>query len=589
MPRLAELMHTESARLHAFADHVAESLRADFDYVTRDEPIYAIKHRVKSYSSLCAKLQKDYGNASPDCDKREDLRRLLHENIHSVDEVFRQVNDVVGVRVIWYFEESKQDAAIRFLKNFYLDAEEIRSRWFSFSLDPDNNRPLLRVIQAEEKSTSLKHELEQFKVLHTATRYSSIHLIGGLSTSDPLHREFAGLRCEMQFRTLFEEAWGELSHHLEYKGFRASRGDRTLSDAKQIILQIDNNLQSLHDKTKLFRRHRMHPKLQLAHHYPIDTKGKVGSVFISETERAYELRREGDFDESRDCLSNLLRELPRHAPQDELGKLERRLRCDIAVCHLHKHDLTKDPADLASAETEIGVAKALEANSFWANLRLAEVFRRRSKLEEAIAYVDKSISRIGSVTWCSTIGLESDVTCYKATILRERAFNEFQAAYPSPRTDEQARARGDHALSAARVVAEDAFRLATTKRSTREVVLRATSLLLHLRLWCECPPTETIELYRTLLETDQKSPGDLGRLALCLVLGKADVSNATEAIRQAESLCANADQLVASQAARGLQCNTDGMARLSNLISTASRRASFVASPFEWFKYYPRG
>jgi hypothetical protein len=237
---------------------------------------------------------------------------------------------------------------------------------------------------------------------------------------------------------------------------------------------------------------------------------------------------------------------------------------------------------LAAAQREIDRAKKLEPDSFWANLRQAEIYRRNNRLENALASATKAIARIGSISWCSTVGLQADVTCFMASVQRRKAFDAYAVAYADRRMDPAARTRGDEHLAAALELIESAYSLSITRRCTREVQLRATSMLLHLRLWHDRPVDEVEGLFQTVMEMDQKNPGDLGRLALCLILGKTSISDPALAISQASALCLDADELVKSQKKMQLPCDSQGMDRLDTLIRKLKQRQVFATSPFEF-------
>jgi len=192
-PRTKEL--TEHAALLASR---ANALRDQLIAILATEPalkIHSVTARVKSADSLEGKL------ARPD---------RTYESLWDV-------TDLVGLRVITYFEDDVDRVGRLVEANFHVD--------FANSTD-----------KRKRKETS-------------AFGYSSLHYVCNM-TADGLPE---GARCEVQVRTLLEHAWAEIEHDLGYKAEaqmpkpverRLVRLAGLLELADQEFLRIRDDLQS---------------------------------------------------------------------------------------------------------------------------------------------------------------------------------------------------------------------------------------------------------------------------------------------------------------------------------------------------------
>ncbi len=99
----------------------------------------------------------------------------------------RQVTDLAGVRVIVYFP-SDVDRIVEIVENFDVDRENSEDK--RKTVDPDH------------------------------FGYSSVHYIVELDQvrkKQVEYRRFAGLKCEIQIRTILQHAWAEIEHDIGYK------------------------------------------------------------------------------------------------------------------------------------------------------------------------------------------------------------------------------------------------------------------------------------------------------------------------------------------------------------------------------------
>mgnify|MGYP001379601229 CR=1 FL=1 len=150
--------------------------------------VYAVKHRLKSPDRLIEKLCA----LTLDANQSEAISDVTFQN---------HVDDLLGIRVIClrvsdlgkvrnYLDSLKNEGSLEMLKG------PTEKQTFAIRLkdpDPDTNVDI------------------QY------SGYSSIHYVVKLGPKIKSPSDVGGLRAELQLRTIFEEAWGEIDHKYRYE------------------------------------------------------------------------------------------------------------------------------------------------------------------------------------------------------------------------------------------------------------------------------------------------------------------------------------------------------------------------------------
>jgi len=140
--------------------------------------LHSIKSRLKDPTHLTDKLQ----------------RKLATGKIITKDNIFTEITDFIGVRVLHLYQE--QFATINFVIN-----EKINNGDWAFVEPPKAYTWDPESIQFY-KALDIETELRD-------TYYTSIHYL--VKPNNPNL-----ICCEIQVRTLFEEIWGEIDHTINY-------------------------------------------------------------------------------------------------------------------------------------------------------------------------------------------------------------------------------------------------------------------------------------------------------------------------------------------------------------------------------------
>lgn len=158
------------------------------------EEINSVKRRVKDPLHLLTKIVRKRRKAIED---KEDSPYL---DI-SVDNYKSIVNDLVGIRAIYLFKENWALVNNFILDNFSVCKDEKIT--INHAIDDD----LSFYLESGGMNNDYNYELEE-----RVSRYRSTHyIIRGITPQV--------FKFELQTRTILDEAWGEIDHHIRYPDF----------------------------------------------------------------------------------------------------------------------------------------------------------------------------------------------------------------------------------------------------------------------------------------------------------------------------------------------------------------------------------
>jgi putative GTP pyrophosphokinase len=173
-----------------------EKLAKGFHGILDEDPrfpanaVYAVKHRLKSEVRLLEKIK------TANSELKTGQHPISRENLQT------RIKDLLGFRII----------CLRLS-----DLEKLKV--YISSLEKEYE---LNVVSGptEKKSFIIRPGEEKFSDLQYSG-YSSIHYIVKAGKNLRMPKELRSLQAELQLRTIFEEAWGELDHKYQYEKTRA--------------------------------------------------------------------------------------------------------------------------------------------------------------------------------------------------------------------------------------------------------------------------------------------------------------------------------------------------------------------------------
>lgn len=201
---------------------------------------YAVKLRVKKADDLVEKK----------------ARKILEKKDHNskFDYKIQSITDVIGLRVVTLFKSELAAVVRELLLLIHSENSPFKTGHVEeaiiYAVDEDFSSAAGKIERVFVESGIDKRQVLRRK---SVTGYSSIHLItriGGEITTEE-HSALTGyeIPVEIQVRTVFEDAWGEIDHAFNYSTKRISTGrkkpkpKKKLSDAEQ--RSIANHLRTL--------------------------------------------------------------------------------------------------------------------------------------------------------------------------------------------------------------------------------------------------------------------------------------------------------------------------------------------------------
>ncbi|WP_223473863.1 RelA/SpoT domain-containing protein [Pseudomonas sp. BF-B-27] len=162
-----------------FLNGVVDSFRLEPSLNRYGNPlIYTIKSRLKDAEHLKEKIS----------------RKWTAENPITAENLFTQVTDLAGVRVLHLYQDQFPEINSHINKQIEAGDWFLREPPVAYSWDPE---------------ASKFFESLGLKAVTRDTYYTSIHYVVSPKKDSTIY-------CEIQVRTLFEEIWGEIDHTINY-------------------------------------------------------------------------------------------------------------------------------------------------------------------------------------------------------------------------------------------------------------------------------------------------------------------------------------------------------------------------------------
>jgi ppGpp synthetase/RelA/SpoT-type nucleotidyltranferase len=417
MTKLEEYYINNLETFEGIRDDLKRELH-DLQTIEKIGTIYQIRSRIKSIDSLKKKIpaklkeEKDKleclfevskGKAKNEEIKneikntRDDINRLekLQQQNFSEKDLYHFINDIVGLRIVCFFPRNLKEIQKRALERLS-DNYDIIKKTINYSTDQQID---LKYWKEEQK-----YDLEG-----RSSGYTSLHIVL-MKKRDPKNIPFFNnFKCELQIRTLLEEAWGEIQHHSTYK--KIMEKDSTeiynlfkslggfLGEANKLLSIIDSSIQN-HWEVQA-KKFSVPPQIDFRF-YP-KKEYSLPDNFYRTMEEVYKLEQNGTklhedkdknnieegiskWKEAKIKIENLLK--------DELIKKELNEKCpeylkDI-MCELGFINLK-----LQNFQRAYDIYKDILKNdkeNFWANFRFAYVLIAWGFWNDAIDHCNKAVS-----------------------------------------------------------------------------------------------------------------------------------------------------------------------------------------------------
>lgn len=391
-----ELLYLETqSKLHKFERQVGQALEHTFLTRSHSAHVYTIKSRVKSFDSVQKKI------------RRKELDGLATPV--SQEELLSASADIVGARVVFLFKDDVQ-AAFEHLKR-ETESRESRLRIVAGSDEYYEWGPWWQPDGVHNAAGGPNEGSRK----HKESGYTSIHV--HVTYDDP---SFAGLKCELQLRTLLEEAWAEPNHVAAYKSvpsYHTSQQFLTLSDMLHVadsFLQLIVNQAGAEAKARGTQQ-----MIQVTKSYPLPNV-PIPPDIDEELKNAAALREGRRF---RDAI-HVHQDIAKKAYADGHQMLANHVKLEEALDYLY----------IGGAE-ELGLAEAIYLSlmpipgmEMWCSFRQSYVRNAQQRYNEAILYSERALLLIRSrsdLTGAEYEGLEADILTWLGVCNMHRAKSMF--------------------------------------------------------------------------------------------------------------------------------------------------------------------
>jgi len=155
-----------------------------------EDSVYLMRHRIKGEQRLIEKITEENR-------KRKTTSLIDPKNYQD------KINDILGIRIICF-----RRSDVEKVEKYLLCLKDEKK--LNFIKKPEKKQPPFLWIQ------NPKERVQKLKDLQYSG-YSSIHYVIKLGKGLKVSRELLPLRCEIQVRTILEEAWGEIDHKYRYE------------------------------------------------------------------------------------------------------------------------------------------------------------------------------------------------------------------------------------------------------------------------------------------------------------------------------------------------------------------------------------
>jgi len=193
-------------------------------------------------------------------DRNSLSNKLLKKNNKYTE--LSEITDLVGLRIITYFEDDIDRIAEIFNKEYEID---------------------------------LPNSVDKRKIDSDKFGYRSLHYVASLSKERAkltAYKKYKGLKFEVQIRSILQHSWAEIEHDLGYKGENEIplTAKRTFYRVAALLEQADIEFVKLKE---LIQEHELTIKKQILTSSP-ETKIDISSIiaFIKESKTLYEIEKE---------------------------------------------------------------------------------------------------------------------------------------------------------------------------------------------------------------------------------------------------------------------------------------------------------
>lgn len=194
----------------------------------KDPVIHSIRYRVKDADSLMVKIIQKCAKVPAQPQGNPAIEK--YRNI-SKDNYYKIITDLIGVRILIRYRHQWQKVHSLVWQLYHSTEHEYITDWLGEYLKDPAVKYIVEQPKAYVKQSADRIVYEQigkniFDIKDSDNHYASLHYIINVG----------GSYCELQVRTIFDEAWCECNHDFVYKAHVKREETRKTLDRLSVIL-----------------------------------------------------------------------------------------------------------------------------------------------------------------------------------------------------------------------------------------------------------------------------------------------------------------------------------------------------------------
>jgi ppGpp synthetase/RelA/SpoT-type nucleotidyltranferase/predicted phosphodiesterase len=391
-----QLAQEVDARRHAASNIQSRVLQYFSEMEIDAQHYYAVTSRIKRAERIIEKFN-DRKSGNPDY-KLEGMTDICGFRI--VTRYQDEIPNVVAAILAHMEEPEKTKSPFRPDRQIVVEINNSRMEADSLSL--------VEPVRAICNQSSLK---PQSIPRVRDTGYSSIHFLGTVATTGGYHvRE---MRVEIQIRSAFEDAWGEIDHHIDYRERRGKKEiprNKHLNVLKSMVDGLISYVDLIKKQSNEFRE-TLPPPIATSRsiNTPQDQMNRLTGLpaeIFQRVKQAFEIwsrayaSREGErvnpdlFKSGANAFEALLKDFAGQPPGDK--KLAAELDYVSRIEYAYMLQYTGEDADIQQAEKVYINILHDRPDDVTANYRLGALYRKLESLDKSKVFLDRALNAVAS-------------------------------------------------------------------------------------------------------------------------------------------------------------------------------------------------
>lgn len=232
VPEFWKILKEIESHYNQFIDEYKSKIGVIIEKISNEDMnnpvIHSIRYRIKGVDSLLVKIIQKSANVPKEPQGNPEVEK--YRNI-SKDNYYKIITDLIGIRILIRYRYQWKNVHALIWKLFNSTNDEYVGDWIKdYKSDPATRyiveKPKAYIKQECDRDTYEQIGKNIFDIRNSENHYASLHYIINVG----------GYYCEIQVRTIFDEAWCECNHDFVYKSNIEDKKDKYTLEKLSVIL-----------------------------------------------------------------------------------------------------------------------------------------------------------------------------------------------------------------------------------------------------------------------------------------------------------------------------------------------------------------